>query len=68
VRIAYGRAADDLVLAVRSGEYAETAADPEVFAATLAAAAARRASRASREVVERWADLAPGLVAPRSAN
>jgi len=64
VRIAYGRAADDLVLAVRSGEYAETAADPEVFASTIAAAAARRASRASREVAEKWADLAPGLVGP----
>lgn len=64
VRIAYGRAADDLIQAVRSGAYAETAVDRETFAATLAAAAARRASRAAREVVERWAVLAPDLIDP----
>jgi hypothetical protein len=62
VRIAYGRAADDLLLAVRSGEYAETGFDPDTFADTLAAAAARRASRASREVTDRWAEMAPELV------
>jgi len=64
VRIAYGRAAEELIEAVRSGAYAETATDQETFSSTLAAAAARRASRASREIVERWADLAPDLIEP----
>ena len=62
VRIAYGRAADDLIRAVRTGTYGETGVDAESFAATLAAAAARRASRASSEVAQRWSALAPEMM------
>jgi energy-coupling factor transporter ATP-binding protein EcfA2 len=64
VRIAYGRAADDLIRAVRTGAYAEPSGDAETFATTLASAAARRAAHASAEVAEHWAGMAPEMVDP----
>lgn len=57
-RIAYGRAAAEMVRDLRSGAFAETGSDREAFVAALSAGAARRAGRAARTVAERWEALA----------
>jgi hypothetical protein len=57
-RIAYGRAAAEMVRDLRSGAFAETGTDREAFVAALSAGAARRAGRAARNVAERWEALA----------
>lgn len=56
-RIAYGRAAAEMVREVRMGAFAETGTDGEAFVAALSAGAARRAGRAARVVAERWEGL-----------
>lgn len=63
-RIAYGRAAAEMLGDLRTGAFAETGADADTFVAALSAGTARRAGRAAHRVAERWEVLAPELLDP----
>jgi hypothetical protein len=61
VRLSYTEAADRVVDAVRSGDFAEVKDDPAAVAAALGSAAARRAGRAALRSADRWERLGAGL-------
>ncbi len=54
VKLSYADAADAVVAAVRSGEFAEVKDDPAELGTALGAAAARRAGRAAVRSADRW--------------